>query len=58
MIHAIQLTKKMNKLYFPYYCEKCGFGHVGHDEGSASLVWMMEGISVKIKYVNGVIQGC
>lgn len=56
MLHAHALTLKTKKLYYPYSCEDCGFTHVGHDENSNSVVWMMDGFSVKVVYANGVLE--
>ncbi len=47
MMHCGQLCQLNSLLYSIYYCEDCGFAHVGHVD-APSVTWMMEGYSEKV----------
>lgn len=42
MMHAGSLCRDKGILYMIYFCETCGFAHVGHSP-QASVTWMYEG---------------
>ncbi len=44
MMHCDQLCHLNGILYSIYYCEDCGFAHVGHTE-APTITWMMGGYS-------------
>jgi len=52
MMHCKQLSQMTGVLYAIYYCEDCGFGHVGHaapkHTDQPTITWMMEGYAETI----------